>query len=155
MPLSVNGNIQANAISSPVAWLALLTFTLPGRDPLRIVNNTEDVMSRGNTFIASGFEFILPNDDGESMPQVKLTIPNVDRNIIEWIRGFPTAPTLMLEIVLSNAPNVVERSIDWMRLSNVTYDALQITGTLIVEDVLSAGFPSESYSPVRFPGLIV
>jgi hypothetical protein len=155
MPLTVNGNIEANAISSPVAWLALLTFTLPGQEPLRVVNNTEDVVSRGNTFLSSGFEFILPNDDGESLPQVKLTIPNADRNIIEWIRGFPTAPTLMLEIVLSNAPDVVERSIDWMRLASVNYDALQITGTLVVENVLSAGYPSESYSPTRFPGLIV
>lgn len=155
MPLSSNANVAANAISSPVAWLVLLTFTLPNKDPLRVVNNTLDVVSRGNTFQACGFEIILPSDDGEAIPNVKLTIPNADREIVEWIRGFPTAPTLMMEIVLSNQPDIVERSIDWMRLSNVTYDAIQITGTLAVENVLSAGFPGEKYSPVRFPGLIV
>lgn len=153
--LSNQANIAANTISSNVAWLVLLTFTLPGRDPLRVVNNTLDVVSRGNTFQACGFEIILPNDDGDSMPTVKLTIPNADREIVEWIRGFPMAPTLMMEIVLSTQLDIVERSIDWMRLSNVTYDAIQITGTLSVENVLSTGFPGEKYSPVRFPGLTV
>lgn len=153
--LSNQANIAANAISSNVAWLVLLTFMLPGRDPLRVVNNTTDIYSRGNTFLACGFEIILPNDDGDSMPTVKLTIPNADREIVEWIRGFPMAPTLMMEIVLSSQLDIVERSIDWMRLSNVTYDAIQITGTLSVENVLSAGFPGEKYSPVRFPGLTV
>jgi hypothetical protein len=155
MPLSPNANAAANAISSPIAWLTLLTFTLPGQTPLRVVNNTEDIISRGNTFLACGFEIILPNDDGESMPTVKLTIPNADRQIVEWIRGFPVAPNLMLEIILSNQPDVVERSVDWMTLTNVTYDALQISGTLAVENVLSGGFPSEKYSPVRFPALSV
>jgi hypothetical protein len=155
MPLSPNANAAANAISSPIAWLTLLTFTLDGQEPLRVVNNTLDVVSRGNTFLACGFEIILPTDDGEAMPTVKLTLPNADREIIEWIRGFPTAPNLMMEIVLSNDPDTVERSIDWMRLVNVNYDALQITGTLAVENVLSAGFPGERYSPVRFPALAV
>jgi hypothetical protein len=153
--LSTQANIAANAISSSVAWLTLLTFTLPDRDPLRVVNNTLDVVSRGNTFLACGFEIILPVDDGDTMPTVKLTIPNADREIVEWIRGFATAPTLMMEIILSNSPDVVERSIDWMRLADVTYDALQVTGTLAVENVLSAGFPGEKYSPVRFPALAV
>lgn len=155
MPLSSNAAAAANTPSSSIAWLTLLTFTIPGLDPLRVVNNTEDIISRGNTFLACGFEIILPVDDGETMPTVKLTIPNADREIIEWIRGFPVAPALMMEIILSNSPDVVERSIDWMRLADVTYDALQITGTLAVENVLSAGFPSEKYSPVRFPALAV
>lgn len=153
--LSAQANTAANKASSPIVWLTLLTFTIPGRTPLRVVNNTEDIVSRGNTFLSCGFEIILPNDDGDSMPNVKLTIPNADLLIIDWIRGFPIAPTLMMEIVLSSQPDIVERSIDWMRLANVTYDALQITGTLSVENVLSAGFPCEKYSPVRFPALIV
>lgn len=153
MPLSPQAYVAANATSSPVVWLTLLTFSMPGETPIRVVNNTEDIVSRGNTFLACGFEIILPSDDGEAMPTVKLTIPNADRQIVEWIRGFPSAPTLMMEIVLSTQPDTVERSIDWMRLADVTYDALQITGTLAVENVLSAKFPGESYSPVRFPAL--
>lgn len=153
--LSPSGNVAANAISSDVAWLTLLTFSIPGEDPLRVVNNTENVISRGKTFLPCGFEIILPADDGEAVPLVKLTIPNADRSITEWIRGFEIAPNLMMEIVLSNRPDVVERSIDWMRLVDVTYDALQITGTLAVENVLSAGFPCENYSPTHFPGLVV
>jgi hypothetical protein len=155
MQLSQNALSAAYAHGSSLAWLTLLTFSIPGREPLRVVNNTEDIASRGNLFLACGFEIILPVDDGETMPTVKLTIPNADRQIIEWIRGFPVAPALMMEIVLSNQPDTVERSIDWMRLADVTYDALQITGTLAVENVLSAGFPGEKYSPVRFPALAV
>lgn len=153
MPITPQGHIAANAISSPVAWITLLTFTMPGLEPLRVCNNTEDVVSRGNTFIPCGFNIVLPNDDGEALPTVKITIPNADRMIVEWIRGFPTAPELMLEIVLSNQPDIVERSIDYMRLVDVTYDALQVTGTLMIENLLTAKFPSESYTPVIFPAI--
>jgi hypothetical protein len=155
MPLSTQGNISANAINSINVWHTLLTFSLAGHEPLRVCNNTEDVISRGNKFIPCGFDIVLPQDDGESLPTVKIAIPNVDRMIIEWIRGFPTAPTLMLEIVLSSQPDIVERSIDYMRLSDVTYDSMQITGTLHIENVLSAGFPSESYTPIIFPAIQV
>jgi len=153
--LSTQANISANAISSNVAWLTLLTFTLPGQDPLRVVNNTLEVVSRGNTFLPCGFNIILPTDDGEAIPTVKLTIPNADNQIVEWIRGFAVAPVLMMEIILSSQPDIVERSIDYMKLSDVTYDALQISGTLAVENVLSSGYPIETYSPSRFPGLHV
>jgi hypothetical protein len=120
-----------------------------------VVNNTENVISRGNTFLPCGFEMILPTDDGDSLPTVKITIPNADRQIVEWIRGFPTAPTLMMEIVLSSQPDVVERSIDFMRLVDVSYDVMAVSGTLAIENVLSAGYPKETYSASRFPGLNV
>ena len=152
--LSPSANAAANSQNSRVAWLTLLTFTLPGLEPLRVVNNNEDIISRGNKFVACGFDIILPSDDGEQLPTVKLRIDNADGMIIDWIRGFTTAPILMLEIVLSDRLDVVERSIDFLRLSSVGYDCLEVNGTLSVENVLSSKFPAESYSPVFFPAIL-
>jgi hypothetical protein len=150
--MSRQGTIAANAISSDAAWLVLLTFTLPGEPPLRVVNNTEPVTSRGDTFEPTAFEITLPTDDGEQLPKVQLEIVNVDGIVLDWVRKFPVAPNLKLEIVLSTQPDVVERSIDFLKLTSVDYDSLTISGTLLVENVLSAGYGGQ-YSPFEFPGL--
>ena len=152
MTLRTQGTIQAKAINSEAAFLVLLTFTLPGAPPLRVVNNTVEIVSRGETFTATYFEIVLPSDDGEQLPEVKLAIQNIDQRILEWVRGFRTAPNLKMELVLSTQPDVVERSIDYLRLDEISYDALEITGTLRVENVMSAAF-GDVYEPVQFPGL--
>jgi hypothetical protein len=152
--MSTQGRIEANAVSSDAAWLVLLTFTLPGEPPLRVVNNTEQIVSRGDTFEPTAFEITLPTDDGEQLPKVQLEIVNVDGSIMEWVRGFHVAPNLKLEIVLSTQPDVVERSIDFLKLNNIDYDALTISGTLVVENAMTAGFGS-IYSPFEFPALHV
>jgi hypothetical protein len=150
--MSTQGTIAANSINSDAAWLCLLTFTLPGEQSLRVVNNTEQIVSRGDTFEPTAFEITLPTDDGELLPKVQLEISNVSGEIMSWIRGFHVAPNLKLEIVLSTQPDTVERSIDFLKLTSVDYDSLTISGTLLVENVLSAGYGSV-YSPFEFPGL--
>ena len=152
MPLSPQGTIESNSINSDAAWLVLLRFTLPGEPPLLVCNNTEPVISRGETYEPTYFEIVLPTDDGDSLPEVKLAIQNVDGRILEWVRGFSTAPILTMELVLSTQPDVVERSIDYLRLEEIDYDALTITGTMRVENVMSAAY-GDTYNPVQFPGL--
>lgn len=143
----------ALATSSPVAWLALLTITAAGRDPLRVVNNSQPVLSRGMTFDPYPFALTLPADDSESLPQVRLTISNIDRRIVEFLRGAATAPTIAIELVTSAFPDLVEKSLTFLALTQVGYDALTVTGTLNVDDFLAQRFPGEGYVPPLFPGL--
>jgi hypothetical protein len=73
--------------------------------------------------------------------------------MVQAIRAFPKPPELTLEIVLSNAPDLVERSIDFMVLKSVDYNALTITGKLSVESTLNNRFPAYDYTPAHFGGL--
>ena len=143
----------ALASSSDVAWLCLLTITAEGAPPLYVVNNSEPVLSRGITFDPYPFEVLLPQDDSESLPQVRLSISNIDRAIIEALRAQAEAPGIAIELVTSADPDTVEKSLTFLKLAQVTFDALVIEGTLDVDDFLSQRFPAENYIPTRFPGL--
>ena len=146
----------AQSSSSEIVFLALLTFTIPGQPavtPLRVVNNTLNVISRGLEYEAYPFDIILPEDEIDKLPAVKLSIDNVDRRIMAWLRGFSIAPQMLLEVITNVNFDVVERSVGFLTLTTVDYDAFKITATLNVDNVLARKYPPDTYDPVQFPGL--
>jgi hypothetical protein len=77
----------------------------------------------------------------------------VDRAIVEAIRAQSTPPAVKLEVVTSTYPDIVEKTIDFLYLRSVDYDALTITGTLEARGILNQRFPKESYTASIFPGI--
>jgi len=138
--------------ASEYVELGLLTITFPD-EILRLVNNTEDVVSRGNTFTRFPFQFELPGDDGETLPKMKLTIQNFDSRIIEGIRELQSPPPMLLELVSTNDPDFVIISVDHMILKSVTYNAMVIEGAIEVNSILARAFPGDRYTPVQFPAM--
>ena len=138
--------------STNEAFLWLLTIT-SANETLRVVNNMEDVVSRGNTFTAYPFNISLPVEDGAKELALTLTIDNVDQMLVEAIRGFLEPPMMTLDLVLSSDFDTVEKKIDFLRLANVEYDALQIRGSLKPINVLGNSFPASNYDPAQFPSL--
>jgi hypothetical protein len=155
MPLSNAGATAANSLNSPIVFLCLLTFSLPGEPTLRLVNNTEEIISRGNKFEPYPFSVVLPNDDPEGLPSVQLRIDNVAGVITEYIRSLPQPPTLLLEVISTINPDVVEKSVGFLKLQQVSFNSIEVSGTLGVDNILSRRFPFESYDPVSFPALFV
>jgi hypothetical protein len=121
---------------------------------MRFVNNNEDVVSRGNTYLAFPFEFKLPVDDGERQPTIQIQAANSSQEFIEAVRAVLEPPMVKLEIVLSTSPDDVEKVVDFLHLDNVSYDALQITFTLQPINILARNFPNTSYTAVEFPDLL-
>lgn len=153
MPVQPQNVPAALASSSEVAWLALLTVTATGYPPLYVVNNAEPVVSRGITFEPYPFTLELPADDSESAPTVTLVISNLDAAIIEFVRGQAVPPSVAIELVTSAFPDVVEKSLTFLKLVNVSYDAMVVNARLDVEDFLSQRFPAEAYVPALYPAL--
>lgn len=155
MAMQPNTIPYAQATSSDVVFLCLLTFSLPlpGLEPLRVVNNTVDVMSRGLLYKGYPFNIILPEDQPDKLPSVRIDLDNVDRSIMDWIRTFPIAPLMRLEVITNVNYDVVERAIGFLKLTAVDYDSLTIRATLNVDNILSRRFPGDDYDPVQFPGL--
>ncbi len=134
----------------------LLLLTLDHEDlavPIRVVNNTEDVVSRGDTFIAYPFEIALPDEDPDSVARVTLRIDNVDREIVKNLRAISSPLSVGLEVVMAASPDTVEAGPFNMTLVSAEYDALTVTGELAFEDVLNEPFPGHSYVPSEYPGL--
>jgi hypothetical protein len=138
--------------STNEAFLWLLTITT-SNETIRLVNNMEDVVSRGDNYTAYPFNISLPVEDGSKQLSLSLTIDNVDQVLIEAIRGFLEPPVMKLELVLSSDFDTVEKKIDFLRLGQVEYDQLQIRGQLKPNNVLGNAFPATSYDPAQFPAL--
>ena len=151
--VSATAIAAVNASSTDVAFWFLLTITPGAGSPIRFVNNRENVTSRGNEFLAYPFSVVLPTDDDQRVPTVRLTIDNVDRAIVEAIRAQSTPPLVKLEVVTSTYPDIVEKTLDFLNLRSVDYDAMAISGTLEARGILNQRFPRENYTAGVFPGL--
>lgn len=144
---------SVNASATEVAWLFLLTLTMPGLAPLRVCNNNQVFVSRGVAYEPFPFRITLPSDDSDSLPKVSLEIANVSGEIIDFIRTSQDPPTIVVELVTSAYPDIVEKQLNFLKLTSVTYDAMVVTGSLDMDNFLSQKFPSEGYTPVPFPAI--
>ena len=149
MPISTQNAPALNASSTDVAFFFLLTVSDGVNPDIRLVNNNEDVVSRGQTFMAYPFSLVLPDDDTTRAPTCKITVDNVDLRLIEMIRALPDAPTVKVELVTSAYPDLVEREIDYLKVRSVDYDALAIQFTLEIQNILARKFPEGSYDPIQ------
>lgn len=122
-------------------------------NPIRVVNNVENITSRSNVYTAFPFDLILPQDDGDTLPQVIISLSNVDLSLIDEIRSLNSSLDVTLEIVLASNPNYVEMTIEGMKTISIQYDAQKIEATCQIEDVLNLAFPKGAYLPSNFPGL--
>lgn len=136
--LSTNALSSAFAQQTDEVWLVLLTIDHPSlTTPLRFVNNMESVTSRGDLFIAFPFEIEFPEQDPDSAGEARITIDNIDRQIVTTIREITSPPSVTLEVVLASTPSTVEASFTGMVLRDVKYDAVKVSGTLRFEDIMS------------------
>ena len=126
--------------------LAHSTFTATKR----YVNDTAAVTSNGNTFAAFPFSAVLTDPvQGEG----EIVVDGIDQSMQIAIRGasYPR-PTFLLQVVLRNAPDTVLGSISGDVLA-ASYDTKKVTLQVGLEPLLSEAFPSEVYTPARFPEL--
>ena len=152
--LSLAARQSMMAQQTDVVWHILLTISHESLlEPIRVVNNTENVTSRGNVFQAFPFLINIPEDSAERTPTVQLQIDNIDRSITQTIRSLASKPTIILEIITSADTDQLEVGPFEFQLSNVDYDAMLITGTLNYEPILFQPYPSDTFTPSTCPGL--
>lgn len=145
------------------AILVLLTITHPSIEPIRVVNNApaedgaNDIVSRGETFIAFPFTLELPGDTEEE-PTARIRIANVpyeddagnDRRVSDSLRALTSPPEMAMEIIRSSDPDTVLRRFARFELRTATADAIEVSGELG-----QAAYGSEPYPNIRVvPSLI-
>jgi len=154
MPISDNLKQDAwqNESDLPLVLITISHSSLS--EPIRVVNNKENITSNGNEYIGFPFEIQLPDSKEDSQPSAKLTINNVSREIGIAIRSISTPPSVAITIVRQQTPDVIEAQFFGMRLNNVKYDVLAVTGDLQFEDLTREEFPSLKFSPSIFRGIL-
>lgn len=150
--LSATANASLAAQQTGEVWLVLLTIAGSGFTTIRVANNTEDVVSRGNTFIGFPFEIELPGQDPESPSSARLRIDNIDKRVIEAIRTIQTPPTVTIEVILASAPDTVEIAFTDLSLRGAQYDVNSVRAELVYETIFTEPVTC-NITPNRLPGL--
>ena len=146
--------------------IALLTITGAGIvTPIRIANagpvrlsDTADevfygVVSRSNNFAFVPFRISLPDEQVASAPRATIAIDDVTQTLMPTIRSITTAPSVLIELVLSSTPNTLEVSFPGFLMGSISYSATQVTAELTVKSLASEPFPAHNFTPSYFPGL--
>lgn len=123
----------------------------------RLSETSEDVMygtiSNSLEYIFLPFEIVLPNDDNNAAPKCAISIHDVTRILLPTIRTINGPPEVVIQLVLSSTPNVIELSYSGFKLTSIKYDSNTISADLTMPSLEVEPFPLHSFTPAYFPGL--
>jgi len=163
MPRDLNDRIlnamMAETTAEMVLWLLIIEHD-DLVEPLRIVNNSEDVMHDGEVYTAMGFE-VIPPEDREGTPRsARVTFDNVSQWLTPTIRNLNgdfdvTFKRVMYTDLDASPPEFDEVLSEFppMKLSSVSYDVFTVRGVLSYDDVSNSGFPKDEINRFTFGGL--
>lgn len=132
----------------------LTLVTLQGQTfTARLVNNSVDITSRGNTFTAFPMKITLPVDDGQTARSFAIEFDNASLLLINSLRSVTGTIGVTIEMVLASMPDVVQFSFEDLIVTSVNYNASKISATIMMDNFLAVEMTSERYTPSGYPGL--
>jgi len=135
---------------------------------VRVVRDNQDLTARLEAtaplnagamvlFTAMGFDLELPAIDTSPVPEISITLDNVSR---ELVKHLDAAVQTQDKIEITYRPylstDLEGPQLDppfTLVLTEVTADAMRITGRARMLDIGNKAFPSDVYNALRFPGL--
>lgn len=142
-------------VSAPEAPLVLLQIDHPDlAQPVRVVNDTQDLTSNGDLYIAIPFRCTLPDDFENQLPKARLSVDNVGKDLMYWIEtsGGGNGSTVTMSQVMRSRPDQIEWSIT-MNLYNVSCSMTEVSGELGYENLFAKKAIRVRYDPSSSPGL--
>lgn len=130
--------------------------TDPTQELTEFTTDTQKVygtISNSKTYIFLPVRIKLPDDTDEGPGEMQLEIDNVHRAYTKTIRSVQTPVICRVDLVLDNALNTIEGSWPEFKLTNITYNATTITGTLRLETLETEPYPAGAQTPSYFKGL--
>ncbi|MEO8466232.1 MAG: DUF1833 family protein [Gammaproteobacteria bacterium] len=142
------------AQSTSEVFIELLVVDHPDMaEPIRLCNNAVAVRSNGETYQPFGFFAELPADEEDREPRCVFTVSNVDRQIVQLVRGLAGRPTFTISVVAASTPDVYEFAPHPFSVLSVRGDAQTLVFETIFSEFVQEAFPALSFSPVHFPAL--
>lgn len=155
MTLSTAATAAAQRTSDPQGFVELLTIT--GTDivtPVRLVADTRDFVSDGETYLALPFEVVLPKDAPKEVPRASLRIDNVGRELTAILEALPPGAELTAKVaVVYRATPDVESYSFTSPLSSFRVNALSVSASFGAGDTLRRPAVNLRFDPLTAPGL--
>lgn len=142
-------------LSNPTGHVELLEITNPSfSGPMRIVNDAEDCVSQGNSFIALPFGFTLPEDVSGSAPRMKLAMDNVGRGVTDELeRRLPNTITMAKLILAKRDTPDVHEHVYWLPLTDVVVDGATAQATASTDALTRVAACKQIANPFTLPGI--
>lgn len=119
-------------------------------EPIRAVNNPENVTSNGDVYASAGFGINLAGESENEVETVRLRVDNVDRLLVDAVRAAVGIPTVILRIVRADDPDVFLVDMKFnVETANTT--AAAIEAVLTYDNAVNIRWPRHQVSPVTFP----
>lgn len=152
MALSPTAIASSCAQETDEVWLVLLRIDHPAlSEPILVVNNTENIVSNGLTYIGLAFEVTLPSDD-DSTGEFSARLDCVDREIVDAVNACTSRPTAVLSLILASEPDTLVMTADSVAVS-FDADAQEMNATFRADDMFYDSYPGIRYTPASHPGL--
>lgn len=155
--LSTTADAAIYAPSTNEVFVRLLEISHPSwSQPFRFCDNTEDVVSNGDTYVRFPFTIEPPNDSGEDPARATLLLDNIERSVLPSIRQVISSSdriTVTLAIVLVSEPDTVLGDVWEFELTEYSANAQVIQCNLLLDAVLDESVPGDDMTPAKNPGL--
>lgn len=143
------------AVSSDEAPLILLEISHADLvSPVRVVNDTDNLTSNGDVYIAIPFRCELPDDFDSQLPRARLAVDNIGRELMSWIEssGGGNGSTCRFMQAMRSRPDLIEWEIT-MNLYNVRCTFMEVSADLGYDNTFGRSACALSYTPAVAPGL--
>lgn len=153
-PLSATAarNVLATSADEPLL-VAIEILHAELAVPARFVNDTADIEIEGNSFFACRFDLTLPDDQDEQVPEARLEVDNIGRELTQWLeqsQGGKGAKCRMLMVLRSNPGNLeFDMTMD---LTGLEITNFRVTGNLGFKNTLMQSAVAVRFDPSTSPG---
>ena len=142
-------------VSASEAPLILIEINHPQLvQPVRVVNDMQDVTSNGELYVGYPFNCVLPDDYENQLPKARIVIDNIGRDLMYWIEttGGGQGSTCTFKQILRSNPDLVEWEIT-MSLFNVQVTMQSVSAELGFENLFNKPAITRRYRPDTAPGI--
>jgi hypothetical protein len=155
--LSAAATLDVNSDSLQEVWVFLIEITHPELDPpIRLVGNTETIISNEETYLPVGLSIPIPDELPDELSTKTVVVSDIDLSIIAALRQIPVErerPQLSLRVVLASSPDVIEGGPFNLEIQKHKRDSNTITLTVSTENIVRREFPGKDILPNAFPNL--
>jgi len=155
MPLSDRMKELMLQQHSDLCLVKLITIEHPDlEEPIRVCDYDSDFEAESRNFISMQFKVSLADEKDDESPKMQIEISNVTGEVLEHLRPLTTRPTVTLEVVYDKFPDDIELTCPEFELSDVTWDAITVSGVLSVEDFINEPFCYKTFNKTEYPGIV-
>ncbi|MGY6273454.1 DUF1833 family protein [Achromobacter denitrificans] len=145
-------NVLATSAEEPL--LSAIEILHPELEvPARFVNDTAPIEMEGNHFFDTRFDLTLPDDQDEQVPEARLEVDNIGRELTQWLeksQGGKGAKCRILMALRSNPDNIeFDMTMD---LTGLEVANFRVSGALGFKNTLMQSAVAVTFNPTTSPG---